>query len=47
LSIVFFGTPTFALNSLEALLKNAEHIPLVVTQPDRLEAEVIKYLYLQ
>ncbi|MBN2653523.1 MAG: methionyl-tRNA formyltransferase [Nitrospirae bacterium] len=36
MSIVFFGTPTFALNSLEALLKNAEHIPLVVTQPDRL-----------
>lgn len=35
MSIVFFGTPTFALNPLKALLQNAEDVSLVVTQPDR------------
>lgn len=35
MSIVFFGTPSFAVPSLEALLKSGEHLPLAVTQPDR------------
>lgn len=36
-SVVFFGTPEFAVPSLEALIKNAAFdVPLVVTQPDKL-----------
>jgi len=33
--IVFFGTPQFAVPTLEALLASRHHIPLVVTQPDK------------
>jgi methionyl-tRNA formyltransferase len=33
--IVFFGTPEFAVPSLEALIDLRESVPLVVTQPDR------------
>ncbi len=33
--IVFFGTPSFAVASLEALLKSGRKVPLVITQPDR------------
>lgn len=33
--IVFFGTPEFAVPSLEALVAMRESVPLVVTQPDR------------
>jgi len=33
--IAFFGTPAFAVPSLEALVKGGEHIVVVVTQPDR------------
>lgn len=33
--VVFFGTPRFALPSLEALLGRGFDVPLVVTQPDR------------
>jgi methionyl-tRNA formyltransferase len=33
--IVFFGTPEFAVPSLEALLSERFQVPLVVTQPDR------------
>lgn len=33
--IVFFGSPDFAVPSLEALLEARYDIPLVVTQPDR------------
>jgi methionyl-tRNA formyltransferase len=33
--IVFMGTPDFAVPSLEALLKSADHVVGVVTQPDR------------
>ena len=36
LSVVFFGTPEFAVPSLEALLGAADiEVPFVVTQPDR------------
>lgn len=33
--VVFFGTPAFALPSLEALVEHGFEIPFVVTQPDR------------
>jgi len=33
--IVFFGTPQFALPSLQALIKSGQEIVAVVTQPDR------------
>ena len=33
--VAFFGTPEFAVASLEALLRAKFEIPLVVTQPDR------------
>jgi len=33
--IVFFGTPRFAVPSLEALIASRHQVPLVVTQPDR------------
>jgi methionyl-tRNA formyltransferase len=35
LRVVFFGTPAFAVPSLEALLEAGESIDLVVTRPDR------------
>lgn len=35
MSIVFFGTPEFAVPSLRALIEAEEDITLVVTQPDR------------
>lgn len=35
LSVVFFGTPEFAVPSLDALLDAGFEVPLVVTQPDR------------
>ncbi len=33
--IVFFGTPQFAVPTLEALVASRHQVPLVVTQPDR------------
>jgi len=33
--IVFFGSPDFAVESLEALIEGGFDVPLVVTQPDR------------
>ena len=33
--VVFFGTPVFAVPSLEALINASFDVPLVVTQPDR------------
>lgn len=33
--IVFFGTPSFAVPSLEALIKSGKNIAAVVTQPDK------------
>ena len=33
--IVFFGTPQFAVPSLEALIASRHRVPLVITQPDR------------
>src|ERR1041385_3738313 len=33
--IIFFGSPVFALPSLEALLAAGHEVGLVVTQPDR------------
>lgn len=37
MSIVFFGTPEFAIPSLKALIRSEEDIRLVVTQPDKLK----------
>lgn len=33
--IIFFGTPDFAVPSLQALIENGYEVPLVVTQPDK------------
>lgn len=35
MSIIFFGTPDFAIPSLNALIESKEAIKLVVTQPDK------------
>lgn len=35
LRVVFFGTPDFAVPTLEALLASTHHVAAVVTQPDR------------
>lgn len=35
MTIVFFGTPAFAVPSLRAILAAGHRLPLVVTQPDR------------
>jgi methionyl-tRNA formyltransferase len=35
LRVAFFGTPSFALATLEQLAASAHHVVLVVTQPDR------------
>jgi methionyl-tRNA formyltransferase len=35
LTLVFCGTPRFAVPSLNALLEAGHHVPLVVTQPDK------------
>lgn len=35
LRVVFFGTPSFAVPTLEHLLRSAHHVVGVVTQPDR------------
>ncbi|MEQ1912075.1 MAG: methionyl-tRNA formyltransferase [Vicinamibacterales bacterium] len=35
LNVVFFGTPTFAVPTLDALLSSSHHVVGVVTQPDR------------
>jgi methionyl-tRNA formyltransferase len=37
LSIVFFGTPEFAVSSLKALISSGENISLVVTQTDKIK----------
>jgi len=37
LSIIFFGTPEFAVPSLEALINSGERVSLVVTQTDKLK----------
>jgi methionyl-tRNA formyltransferase len=34
-TIIFMGTPDFAVPALQALIHNGYHVPLVVTQPDR------------
>lgn len=35
LTIVYMGTPDFAVPGLDALIRDGHHLPLVVTQPDR------------
>ncbi|TAN40617.1 MAG: methionyl-tRNA formyltransferase [Nitrospirae bacterium] len=37
MSVIFFGTPDFAVPSLQALLDSGEDVRLVVTQPDKLK----------
>lgn len=34
-TVVFFGTPPFAVPTLEAIVRSGRRVPLVVTQPDR------------
>jgi methionyl-tRNA formyltransferase len=34
-TIIFMGTPDFAVPTLQALIQNRYAVPLVVTQPDR------------
>ena len=34
-TIIFMGTPDFAVPALQALIQNGYYVPLVVTQPDR------------
>jgi methionyl-tRNA formyltransferase len=34
-TIIFMGTPDFAVPALQALIQNGHEVPLVVTQPDR------------
>ena len=35
MKVIFMGTPDFAVNALEALIKNGHDVVLVVTQPDK------------
>ncbi len=35
LRVLFFGTPAFAVPTLEALIASSHRVALVVTQPDR------------
>ncbi|MGE3844161.1 MAG: methionyl-tRNA formyltransferase, partial [Vicinamibacterales bacterium] len=35
LRVIFFGTPTFAVPTLDALLTSPHEVVAVVTQPDR------------
>lgn len=44
MSIIFFGTPEFAVPSLKALIEAGEDITLVVTQPDRAKGRGHKVL---
>lgn len=44
MSIIFFGTPEFAVPSLKALIEADEDITLVVTQPDRAKGRGHKLL---
>lgn len=44
MSIIFFGTPEFAVPSLKALVEAGEDITLVVTQPDRAKGRGHKLL---
>lgn len=37
MSLIFFGTPLFAVPSLKALLEHKEDVVLVVTQPDKVK----------
>lgn len=37
MSVVFFGTPEFAVPALNALIKSGESISLIVTQPDKVK----------
>ncbi|MGD0282105.1 MAG: formyltransferase family protein, partial [Dissulfurispiraceae bacterium] len=37
MSLIFLGTPDFAVPSLRALISEKEDIALVVTQPDKLK----------
>ncbi|MBA4349004.1 MAG: methionyl-tRNA formyltransferase [Thermodesulfovibrio sp.] len=37
MSLIFFGTPEFAVPSLKALIKEKEDIALIITQPDKLK----------
>lgn len=45
MKIVFMGTPDFAVNTLEALIKAGHDIALVVTQPDKAKGRSGKLVY--
>lgn len=34
-NIIFFGTPPFAVKTVEAIVQSGRNVPLVITQPDR------------
>ncbi len=40
MALIFFGTPQFAVPTLQALLDGGEDISLVVTQPDRVKGRI-------
>lgn len=44
MSIIFFGTPEFAVPSLKALIETGEDVTLVVTQPERAKGRGHKLL---
>ena len=37
MALIFFGTPAFAVPSLQALIDAGEQVALVVTQPDKVK----------
>lgn len=45
MKIIFMGTPDFAINSLEALVKAEHQVCLVITQPDKPKGRGKKVLY--
>ena len=44
MKIVFMGTPDFARDSLEALIKNGHQISAVVTVPDKPKGRGMKLI---
>ncbi|HIJ59154.1 MAG TPA: methionyl-tRNA formyltransferase [Nitrospirae bacterium] len=45
MSIVFFGTPSFAVPTLKALLSSGEKVSLVITQPDKTQGRGKKVIF--
>ncbi|MDE6434288.1 MAG: methionyl-tRNA formyltransferase [Lachnospiraceae bacterium] len=45
MKIVYMGTPDFAVNTLEAIVKSGHEVMLVVTQPDKAKGRSKKLVY--